>query len=150
MKHGGKAQPLTAPNAKIQSELLIEAYLQANIPIETVSYIETHGTGTKLGDPAEIEGLKLAFSKLQQSSLKRSPATSTSPITPTTPFCGLGSVKTNVGHLEPAAGIVGIIKVLLSMQHQQLPGTVPLNVNPHIQLENSPFLYCKGDTTLAE
>ena len=70
VKHGGKAQSLTAPNAKIESELLIEAYLQANIPIETVSYIETHGTGTKLGDPAEIEGLKLAFSKLQQSSLK--------------------------------------------------------------------------------
>ncbi len=66
VKHGGKAQSLTAPNAFIQSELLQDAYSKADIPIETVSYMETHGTGTPLGDPAEIEGLKRAFQKACQ------------------------------------------------------------------------------------
>ena len=120
VNHGGKSQSLTAPNAKAQSQLLLEAYKKAGISIDTIGYIETHGTGTKLGDPVEIEGLKLAFSQ--------------------DGCCALGSIKTNIGHLEPAAGIAGIIKVLLAMQHGKLPGNVHFKqLNSHIQLENSPF-----------
>ncbi|MFJ1268719.1 SDR family NAD(P)-dependent oxidoreductase [Legionella lytica] len=127
VNHGGKAQSLTAPNAKAQSELLINAYTQANISPETISYIETHGTGTALGDPAEIEGLKLAFASL---------------LGPQAKPCsiGLGSVKTNIGHLEPASGIAGLLKLILAMTHEQLPGLLHLQeLNPFINLADSPF-----------
>lgn len=125
VNHGGKAQSLTAPNAAAQSQLLIKAYTQAGIDPATITYIETHGTGTELGDPVEIEGLKQAFSSLgvlQQA------------------YCGLGSVKTNIGHLEPVSGIAGVIKVLLAMQHQMIPGNLHFKeLNPYIDLNNTPF-----------
>lgn len=127
VNHGGKAQSLTAPNAKAQSELLINAYTQANISPESISYIETHGTGTALGDPTEIEGLKLAFANLLGTQTKPS-------------SIGLGSVKTNIGHLEPASGIAGLMKLILSMTHEQLPGLLHLQqLNPFINLADSPF-----------
>ncbi len=127
VNHGGKAQSLTAPNAKAQSELLINAYTQANISPETISYIETHGTGTALGDPAEIEGLKLAFASLLGTQGKPG-------------SIGLGSVKTNIGHLEPASGIAGLLKLILAMTHEQLPGLLHLQeLNPFINLADSPF-----------
>jgi len=127
VNHGGKAQSLTAPNATAQSDVLIKAYKEANFDCETISYIETHGTGTELGDPIEIEGLKNAF--LSQHNKPY-------PI----PFCGLGSVKTNMGHLEPASGIASIIKVLLAMQHKILPKTLHQGkLNPYINLAESPF-----------
>lgn len=131
VNHGGKAQSLTAPNASVQSQLLLKAYTQAGIDPETVTYIETHGTGTELGDPIEIEGLKQAFSLLRQNSHKKTQRKS---------YCGLGSVKTNIGHLEPASGVVGVIKVLLAMKHAKLPGNLHFNeLNPYIDLSNSPF-----------
>lgn len=127
VNHGGKAQSLTAPNVEAQGELLINAYQQAKIDPSTVTYIETHGTGTELGDPVEVEGLKQAF---------RSLLPQTGPLH----FCGLGSVKTNVGHLEPASGLVGMIKVLLAMQHGVLPGMLHFKkLNPYISLQSSPF-----------
>lgn len=127
VNHGGKAQSLTAPNAKAQSELLINAYTQANISPETISYIETHGTGTALGDPTEIEGLKLAFASLLGQQAKSA-------------SIGLGSVKTNIGHLEPASGIAGLMKLILAMTHEQLPGLLHLHeLNPFINLADSPF-----------
>lgn len=127
VNHGGKAQSLTAPNAKAQSELLINAYTQANISPETISYIETHGTGTALGDPAEIEGLKRAFASLLGTQTKAG-------------SIGLGSVKTNIGHLEPASGIAGLMKLILAMTHEQLPGLLHLQeLNPFINLADSPF-----------
>jgi acyl transferase domain-containing protein/acyl-CoA synthetase (AMP-forming)/AMP-acid ligase II len=127
VNHGGKAQSLTAPNAKAQSELLIHAYTQANISPETISYIETHGTGTALGDPAEIEGLKLAFASLLGRQTKPG-------------SIGLGSVKTNIGHLEPASGVAGLMKLILAMTHEQLPGLLHLQeLNPFINLADSPF-----------
>lgn len=129
VNHGGRAQSLTAPNPKAQAELLVNAYRQAQIPIETVSYIEAHGTGTSLGDPIEINGLKEAFMRLVQDKgqVKKD-------------FCGLGSVKTNIGHLECASGIASVIKVLLALKYKQLPASINFrNLNPYIDLTGTPF-----------
>jgi len=125
--HSGKAQSLTAPNAVSQKKLLLKVFKEANISPETITYIEVHGTGTELGDPVEIEGLKLAFEAMLDKPILKS-------------WCGLGSVKTNIGHLEPASGIAGIIKVLLSMKHQKIPKNLHFkNLNPYIDIKNSPF-----------
>ncbi|MCP4715026.1 MAG: polyketide synthase, partial [Deltaproteobacteria bacterium] len=97
--HGGRANSLTAPNPKAQAELLKAAYAKAGIDPRTIAYIEAHGTGTELGDPIEIEGLKAAFKDLYEE-------TGDSNISYA--HCGLGSVKTNIGHLELAAGAAGI------------------------------------------
>ncbi|RBL89850.1 SDR family NAD(P)-dependent oxidoreductase [Chitinophaga flava] len=129
--HGGKANTLTSPNPAAQKDLLLKAYRSANIDPRAVSYIETHGTGTPLGDPIETEGLKLAFKELYKAwNIPQ----------PETPHCSIGSVKTNVGHLEAAAGIVGVMKVLLSLQHHTLPGNPHLQIpNAYLKLEGSPF-----------
>ena len=131
INHGGKAQTLSSPNVYAQAQVLRAAYTKANIAPNTVSYIEVHGTGTPLGDPIEINALKRSFRHLyQQYNL---PATEKY-------YCGLGTVKTNIGHLEGAAGVAGIIKVLLSMKHKKLPKNLNFNeLNPHINLDNSPF-----------
>ncbi|MFA6174768.1 MAG: SDR family NAD(P)-dependent oxidoreductase, partial [Kiritimatiellales bacterium] len=129
--HGGRGNSLTAPNPKAQAELLKAAYTRAGIDPRTVSYIEAHGTGTELGDPIEINGLKTAFKDLYQ-------ATGTPEITAA--HCGLGSVKTNIGHLELAAGVAGVIKVLLQLKHKTLVKSLHCDeVNPYIQLQDSPF-----------
>lgn len=131
VNHGGKANSLTAPNSEAQANVLTAAYDQAGFDPETISYIELHGTGTELGDPVEIEGIKKAFKQLAQNKGKN--------ITKQR-YCGIGSVKTNIGHLEPASGIAGIMKVILAMRHKQLPGILHLKkVNPYVRLDNSPF-----------
>lgn len=128
--HGGRTNSLTITNPKAHAELLTEVYEKAGISPDTVSYIETHGPGTPLGDPIEIHGLKTAFDtlgKLFDKDLKHH-------------HCGLGSVKTNIGHLEAAAGIAGIIKVIISMKHQTLPASINFKkLNPVINLSKSPF-----------
>ncbi|KTD44289.1 SDR family NAD(P)-dependent oxidoreductase [Legionella parisiensis] len=135
VNHGGKAQSLTAPNAAAQSELLIRAYNQAHFDPDTVTYIETHGTGTALGDPVEIEGLKRAFATLLPSGAKHK-------------SIALGSVKTNIGHLEPASGIAGVIKLILAMTHETLPGILHLHeLNPYINLTDTPFYIAKETQT---
>lgn len=127
--HGGKANSLTAPNTKAQTELLLSAYTDSGIDPGSITYIETHGTGTELGDPVEIEALKKAF---KQSELKSGNSKGLQ--------CGLGSVKANIGHLEPASGIAGIIKVILAMKNEKLPGMVHFKeLNPYIKIENSNF-----------
>ncbi|AJQ29670.1 SDR family NAD(P)-dependent oxidoreductase [Pelosinus fermentans] len=129
--HGGKANSLTAPNPKAQAEVLKAAYTKAGIDPRTVTYIETHGTGTKLGDPIEINGLKTAFKELYE-------ATGDSHVVSS--HCGLGSVKSNVGHLELAAGIAGVIKVLLQLKHKTLAKSLHCDtLNPYIELKDSPF-----------
>nr|WP_127483821.1 SDR family NAD(P)-dependent oxidoreductase [Paenibacillus ehimensis] len=134
VNHGGKASSLTAPNPKAQTALLKTAYAKANIDPATVSFIEAHGTGTPLGDPIEINALKSAFRQLQQFGSLNS-AAQTGPA-----YCGIGSVKTNIGHLEMAAGIAGVIKVLLQMKHRKLVKSLHADkLNPYIQLEGSPF-----------
>lgn len=134
--HGGKAGSLTAPNPKAQTALLKTAFSRSGISPDTISFIETHGTGTPLGDPIEINTLKSAF----QSSSGEPPVPDHS-----IGYCGIGSVKTNIGHLEMAAGIAGVIKVLLQMKHQKLVKSLHAEtVNPYIHLENSPFYIVKS------
>jgi polyketide synthase PksN len=129
--HGGRASSLTAPNPRAQAALLVDAYRRAGIDPATVGYIEAHGTGTPLGDPVEINGLKSAFKELYQ-------AAGHSQVTGA--HCGLGTVKSNIGHLELAAGVAGVIKVLLQLKHKTLVKSLHCEtINPYIALEDSPF-----------
>ena len=89
-----------------------------------IQLIEAHGTGTKLGDPIEVEGLKKAFAKYTQNQQ----------------YCALGSVKSNIGHCTTAAGIAGFIKLMLALKRKQLPPTINFErLNEHIELQESPF-----------
>ncbi|HWX64799.1 MAG TPA: SDR family NAD(P)-dependent oxidoreductase, partial [Rhodanobacter sp.] len=129
--HGGRANSLTAPNPKAQAAVIRQAHQHAGIDPRSVTYIEAHGTGTPLGDPVEINGLKAAFKELYA-------ATGESNVTDQ--HCGLGSVKTNIGHLELAAGVAGVIKVLLQMKHKTLVKSLHSDsLNPYIDLNDSPF-----------
>jgi amino acid adenylation domain-containing protein len=122
--HGGRSTSLTAPNPEAQAQLIVSAYT-AELARE-VGYIETHGTGTRLGDPIEIDALKAAGSRIgwQQDGRK----------------IWLGAAKSNIGHLEPAAGIASLAKVLLAMRHGVLPSNLHFRrLNPLIELEGSPF-----------
>ena len=124
VNHGGQANGLTAPNPRAHARLISRALESSGISADTITYIEAHGTGTSLGDPIEIEGLTKAFRRHTERKQ----------------FCAIGSVKTNIGHLEPAAGIAGLIKVILSMQHGQIPATLNFEkANPIIPFEESPF-----------
>ena len=128
--HGGKVTTLTAPNSAAQTELLVEAYEKAQVDPATVGYIECHGTGTPLGDPIEIQALSKAFAELYK---KRGKGVQSA-------HCGLSSVKTNIGHLETAAGIAGLLKALLAIQHKQIPANIHFDeVNPYIKLDGTPF-----------
>ena len=113
VNHGGRAQSLTAPNTAAQAELLVRAYHKAGINPDQLGYIETHGTGTKLGDPVEINALKKAFKRLYEERGQ---------VPPNTPHIGLGSVKSHIGHLESAAGISGVLKIVLALRHTKIPG----------------------------
>ena len=126
--HGGLAGGLTVPNPVRQAELLGKAWMSADIHPDSVGFIETHGTGTALGDPVEIQGLKMAFSD----------ATASGNCTKNS--CGLGSVKSNIGHLEAAAGIAGLLKTILCLKNQELVASVNFKeLNPQISLSESPF-----------
>ncbi len=129
--HGGRVTALTAPNSAAQAELLIEAYEKGRVDPATVGYIECHGTGTSLGDPIEIQALSKAFSELYKRRSK---------VPAETPHCGLSSVKTNIGHLETAAGIAGVLKALLAIKHKQIPANIHFEeINPYINLKGTPF-----------
>ncbi|GEC93046.1 SDR family NAD(P)-dependent oxidoreductase [Brevibacillus brevis] len=116
----GASMGLTAPNAKAQEQVLLEAWKAAGIDPTTLTYIEAHGSGTQLGDPIEVEGLHKAFAHY----------------TTEQQFCGIGSVKTNIGHLGNCAGIAGLIKTTLALQHERLPASL------HFQRPNGkiPFI----------
>lgn len=130
--HGGRAASLTAPNAQAQAELIVDAMKDGAVDPRTVGYLELHGTGTELGDPIEINGIKTAFRQLLTEEAGGAGAER--------PWCGLGSVKTNIGHLEPASGIAGMMKVILAMQHKELPGLLHLKeLNPYVEFLGSPF-----------
>ncbi|GAX60249.1 beta-ketoacyl synthase [Candidatus Scalindua japonica] len=129
--HGGHANSLTAPNPNAQADLIMKAYERAGVSPDTVTYIEAHGTGTELGDPVEVNGLKKAFSELY----RRFDC-----VQERSNYCGIGSVKSNIGHLEAAAGIAGVLKVLLSMKHKKIPATINYKeLNVYIDLKDSPF-----------
>ncbi|MBG9687407.1 type I polyketide synthase [Bacillus mycoides] len=114
----------TAPSVDGQAEAIMGALAVTDIHPETIGYIETHGTGTSLGDPIEIMGLTRAF---QISTDQKQ-------------YCPIGSVKTNVGHLDAAAGVTGLIKVVESLKHKELPPSLHFEKpNSKIDFENSPF-----------
>jgi len=124
--HGGRAGSLTAPNTLAQADLIEQA--MSGIDPASIGYIETHGTGTMLGDPVEVNGLQQAYRHLMRQDQFSAP------------FIGLGSVKSNIGHLEAAAGLAGVVKVLLAMQAGELPATLHCEeTSPHITLQGSPF-----------
>ncbi|MCX6582230.1 MAG: amino acid adenylation domain-containing protein [Candidatus Aminicenantes bacterium] len=120
----------TAPGVEGQAEVIRAALHAAQVEPESIGYIEAHGTGTTLGDPVEIEGLKLAFHTTKKK------------------FCAMGSVKTNIGHLDAAAGIAGFIKTVLVLKNKSIPPSLHFETpNPKIDFENSPFYV---NTTLKE
>ncbi|CAB3765823.1 SDR family NAD(P)-dependent oxidoreductase [Paraburkholderia humisilvae] len=124
VNHGGKTNGYTIPNPVAQAELVRMAIDKAGISAREISYVEAHGTGTELGDPIEISGLQQAFA----------------PDTADTGFCAIGSVKSNIGHLEAAAGIAALTKVLLQFRHGQIaPSLHAQDVNSHIPFERTPF-----------
>jgi len=113
-----------APSVAGQAEVIAEALGVAGVDAESITYVETHGTGTRVGDPIEIKGLAQAF---------RGDANRKG-------YCAIGSVKTNIGHLDAAAGIAGLIKTALALKHRQLPACLNFqSPNPEIDFQNSPF-----------
>jgi amino acid adenylation domain-containing protein len=120
----GRSNGITAPNGNSQRRLIREALRRAEVPPEDISYVETHGTGTVLGDPIEFAALSSAL------------VSDGKPLSP----CALGAVKTNIGHLESASGIASFIKVVLALQHGEIPPNLNFQEpNPHIQLEGTRF-----------
>lgn len=114
----------TAPSVQGQASVVLDALTTAGVDAETISYIETHGTGTAIGDPIEIKALNNAF---RTRTTKKG-------------FCGLGSVKSNLGHLDSAAGMASIIKLILCFEHNMLIPTLHFQTpNPQIDLANTPF-----------
>ncbi|MDZ8067352.1 MAG: SDR family NAD(P)-dependent oxidoreductase [Nostoc sp. DedQUE08] len=114
----------TAPSVNGQREVILEALALSGVEPDTISYIEAHGTATPLGDPIEIKALTQAF---RASTNKKC-------------FCAIGSVKSNIGHLDTAAGVTGLIKTVLALKHKQIPPTLHFEKpNPEIDFANSPF-----------
>lgn len=121
--HAGRSNGYSAPNPNSQAALIEETLRRGDIPAESISYIEGHGTGTQLGDSLEIAAISMAFEKQTQREQ----------------FCPIGSIKGNLGHSESAAGVSGITKILLQLQHQQLvPSLNSAQVNPNIDFDASP------------
>ncbi|MBF0396574.1 MAG: SDR family NAD(P)-dependent oxidoreductase [Desulfobacterales bacterium] len=121
---GGKTSGFTVPNPNAQTNLISAVLKRSKINSETISYVEAHGTGTDLGDPIEISGLTKAYKEYTEKK----------------EYCAIGSVKSNVGHLESAAGIAGITKLLLQMKHKKLvPSLNSEKINPNINFDNTPF-----------
>lgn len=119
----------TAPSIEGQAEATAEAISVAGIDSETITYVEVHGTGTELGDPVEFASVSKAFR-----------ATSRDPENLPRNYCGIGSVKTNIGHLNHAAGVAGLIKTILALKHKALPPSLNFETpNPRIDFANSPF-----------
>ncbi|WP_088833756.1 SDR family NAD(P)-dependent oxidoreductase [Paenibacillus tyrfis] len=125
INHGGKTNGYTVPNPNAQASVVGRAFKEAGIDPGTLSYVEAHGTGTSLGDPIEIAGLTKVFQESRVGGQK----------------CAIGSVKSNIGHSESAAGIAGLTKVLLQMKHRQLvPSLHSAVLNPHIDFDRTPFV----------
>lgn len=124
INNDGKTMGITTPNLDAQVELLTEAYGKVGVNPRTISYIEAHGTGTKIGDPIELKALKTVFENY----------------TGDKQFCGIGSVKTNIGHLLSASGIAGLIKSILVLEKKTIPPTLNCeNPNPRFDFQQSPF-----------
>ncbi|MGD2085176.1 MAG: condensation domain-containing protein [Candidatus Aminicenantes bacterium] len=119
---GNRKVGFTAPSIKGQVEVIRAAHKMADAAPESIGYIETHGTGTILGDPIEIKALNRAFNTNKKK------------------FCAIGSVKTNLGHLDSAAGVTGFIKTVMALTHRVIPPSLHFKTpNPELGIENSPF-----------
>lgn len=124
VNHGGRASGLTVPSPAAQGNLIYDCLREANINPRTIQYMEAHGTGTSLGDPIEIQGLMNAYSKF----------------TAEKQYCAIGSVKSNIGHTESAAGVAGLIKVCLQLYYKTLVPSLHSEVqNPILNFEDSAF-----------
>lgn len=114
----------TAPGVEGQANVILAAQATSEIPVETITYIEAHGTATPLGDPIELEALTQAF---RVNTEKKG-------------FCAIGSLKTNIGHLDAAAGVAGLIKTVLALKHKLIPPSLNFEQpNPKIDFASSPF-----------
>jgi len=112
-----------APSAEGQAEAIATAIADAGVPPSSITYVETHGTATPLGDPIEIEGLTMAFGPQDEKQ-----------------FCAIGSIKSNMGHLTAAAGVAGLIKTALALRHRRIPPSINFQqANPNIPFADSPF-----------
>ncbi|WP_440119621.1 SDR family NAD(P)-dependent oxidoreductase [Paenibacillus sp. QZ-Y1] len=124
VNHTGKSLSITAPRMEAQRDVILAAWRAADIDPRTITYIEAHGTGTSLGDPIEVEALTQAFRHH----------------TPDRSFCKIGSVKTNIGHLESAAGIAGLVKVMMMLKHRKIPASLHVKtLNPMIPFSRTPL-----------
>ncbi|MBW0116987.1 acyltransferase domain-containing protein, partial [Pseudonocardia sp. KRD-169] len=129
VNHGGRTNGLTVPNSTAQHDVVTAALRDAGVEPDTIAMLEAHGTGTPLGDPIEVDGLTRAWRRH----------------TDRTQFCAIGSLKTNIGHLEPAAGLAGLTKILLALRHETIPPTLHVDrPNDHIRFEETPFYPATG------
>jgi acyl transferase domain-containing protein/acyl-CoA synthetase (AMP-forming)/AMP-acid ligase II/acyl carrier protein len=118
----GRSTRLTAPNGQAQQELIRQALRNAQVDPKAISYVEAHGSGTALGDPIEVEALTAVLGQQH----------------PEAQTCLVGSIKTNFGHLEAAAGVAGLIKAVLALQHETIPANLHFtSLNPHISLDGT-------------
>lgn len=130
VNHAGHTRTFGAPSPQAEAEVIRKALERSGVSPASVSYIEAHGTGTPLGDPIEISGLDKAFREVSAARGEKLLAG----------YCPIASVKTNVGHMEAAAGIAGLVKVLLALRHKKLPASRNFEkLNPYIKLEGTPF-----------
>ena len=121
---GARRASFAAPGIEGQAEAIAQALAHAEVSAEDIGYVEAHGTATPIGDPIEVEALRLAYSEY----------------TGRRGYCALGSIKGNLGHLDVAAGVAGVIKIALAMQHRTIPPTAHFRTpNPQLQLDNTPF-----------
>ncbi|MBB6022772.1 glutamate-1-semialdehyde aminotransferase/3-oxoacyl-(acyl-carrier-protein) synthase/acyl carrier protein [Paenibacillus sp. JGP012] len=129
----GSSIGITAPSSRAQEEVIVKALEKSGVDPSSISYIEAHGTGTKLGDPIEFEALTQAFEKY---TLRKQ-------------FCGIGSIKTNFGHLDSASGLLGILKCILTLKSRKLyPGIHFEMPNRNIDFVNSPFFHVRDTVSL--
>src|SRR5947207_5092372 len=121
---GSEKAGYTAPSVNSQADAVVEALANAGVDADSISYVEAHGSGTPVGDPIEIAALTKAFRTATERSA----------------YCAIGSVKTNIGHLDAAAGVAGIIKTVLALKHRQLPPSLHFHeANPEIDFPATPF-----------
>lgn len=124
INNDGTSNSITAPNALLQEEVIVDAWTRADISPESITYVEAHGTGTVLGDPIEAKGLTNAFRRYTQ---RRQ-------------FCGIGSLKTSMGHMVAASGVAAVTKVVKALEHKMLPPSANFSSpNPYIDFLDSPL-----------
>lgn len=129
---GGDKASFTAPSVRGQADVIAMAQASAGVSPEQITYVETHGTATPLGDPIEVEALTLAF-KDSTDRPNRPPANEH--------WCAIGSIKSNIGHLTAASGVAGVIKTALALKEEKIPASIGFETpNPAIDFVNSPFL----------